>query len=184
MIRCFIAIDLSAELKEMISQAQDLLKKSGANVKWVKPSNIHLTLKFLGEIPEKKVEEVKEVLGTLSFEKTEVSVKSLGAFPNMKRPRVIWAGVEKGAEELKKISTVLEERLYTIGFKREKRSFKPHLTIGRVRKPGKIKELMDAVDFLKEFDAGVFIADEIIFMQSELKPGGAVYTPMAKYNMK
>ena len=183
MIRCFIAIDLPADLKEKLAEVQNLLKKTGANVKWVNSENIHLTIKFLGEIPGAKVREVRESLKELTFDKISVSVKNLGVFPNMRRLRVIWAGVDEGVEELKEFSSLVENQLHKIGFEREKRGFKPHLTIDRVRRPENLGKLKEALESVKEFEAGSFVADKFIFMQSELKPSGAVYTPIEVYKM-
>jgi len=184
MIRCFIAIELPVRLKEEIAGIQSKLKKTGANVSWVKPGNIHLTMKFLGEIPEEKVLEVRELLKDIEVEKVEISAKNVGAFPHLRRPRVIWIGIDKGLESLKIFSRELEEKLSAAGFEKEKRGFKPHLTIGRVRRQKNIPELVKVVNGVESFEAEPFTAEEFILMKSDLQPAGAIYTPLAKYMMK
>ena len=134
-MRTFIAIELSSEIKESLAQAQSHLKYAGADVKWVTPENIHLTLKFLGEIPEEKCENVKAALDeiaktTASF---ELSIKDIGAFPNIEFPRVIWIGLDKGAKESTELAAKVDEALSKLGFAKETRPFAAHLTIGRIR---------------------------------------------------
>ncbi|RKY88617.1 RNA 2',3'-cyclic phosphodiesterase [candidate division KSB1 bacterium] len=183
MIRCFIAIDLPGSLKKKIGEIQAKLKGSGADVKWVKPDNIHLTLKFLGEITPEKVEEVKASLDGISVKKMEISARNVGAFPSLKRPRVIWVGIEKGLEKLKDFSNIIEKEMQKIGFEKEKRSFKPHLTIGRVKSQRNIGNLVKEIGLIEEFETEPFIPEEFILMRSDLKPSGAEYTPIKKYRL-
>jgi len=134
-LRTFIAVELHCDIQKILKDIQDDLKRSGADVKWVQPDHIHLTLKFLREISEEKIEAVLkgmesslECFPTFSFR-----LNHLGAFPKTENPRIIWVGVDSGENELKRLAGVLEENLESLGFKKEERSFSPHLTIGRVR---------------------------------------------------
>ena len=136
-MRLFIAIELSQTMREEISQIQTHLKYAGADVKWVEKDNIHLTLKFLGEVSEEKAGEIKQILdqigkGTRNF---EISLEAIGAFPNIEHPRVIWVGLDKGAQESTALAAKVEEALLQIGFQKETRPFAAHFTIGRVRSP-------------------------------------------------
>ena len=116
-MRTFIAIELSGEIKNSLAQIESHLKYSGADVKWVSPDNIHLTLKFLGEISEEKCEKVKAALDEVAKTSApfEISIKDIGAFPKLEFPRVIWVGLEKGAKESAELSAKIDESLYRIG---------------------------------------------------------------------
>ena len=134
-VRTFIAIKLTPEIISNIGRVQEELKRTDAQVKWVEPDNIHLTLKFLGHVTPEELEKVKittkETLGP--FAPFEMGVASLGAFPKIKYPRVIWVGIDRGRGELKRIAFSIEENLSKIGFAKEKRTFSHHLTLGRVK---------------------------------------------------
>ncbi|MCX5680153.1 MAG: RNA 2',3'-cyclic phosphodiesterase, partial [Candidatus Omnitrophica bacterium] len=136
-MRAFIAIELSEEIKTVLHQVQSHLKYSGADVKWVEKENIHLTLKFLGEISEDKLKRIEEILDEIGklFKPFELTLKDVGAFPKIESPRVIWAGLDKGAKESTEIVRRLDKELSDIGFEPETRPFAAHLTIGRVRSP-------------------------------------------------
>jgi 2'-5' RNA ligase len=178
-MRIFIAIDFSEEIKESLAQAEAHLKYSGADVKWVEKDNIHLTLKFLGEVDEKKVEEIKAILdniasGTRPFETT---IKDLGAFPKIEYPRVVWGGIDKGAGELKIIAEKVDEALSKLGFEKETRSFAAHLTIGRVRSP-KNKEKLKEKMLSYKLSAVSCKINEIVLFKSTLTPKGSIYTKL------
>ena len=134
-MRTFIAIELSDEIKNTLAQIESHLKYSGADVKWVEKDSVHLTLKFLGEIDEKKCEKVKMALDETakSTRPFEISFKDIGAFPKVEYPRVIWVGLDKGAKESAELAGRVDEALSKIGFQKETRPFAAHLTIGRVR---------------------------------------------------
>lgn len=183
-MRTFIAIEISEEIKNTLSQIESHLKYSGADVKWVKPEIIHLTLKFLGEIDEKKATEVNAVLDEIakSVKAFEISLKDIGAFPKIEHPRVVWVGLDKGAAETAGIAVRIDEALSKIGFAKEERPFSPHLTIGRVRSPlnkDKLKEKM--VSAASKFDllaVAPHRVTSIILFQSTLTPQGSIYTKL------
>ncbi len=180
-MRTFIAVELTEELRVKIEELQNPLKKINANVAWVKPGNVHATLKFLGEVPEDKIEKVFEgtknaLEGIKSF---KLSLKNLGYFPNIKRPRVVWIGVEKGKEELSLMAVKIEEEMEKIGFPKENREFSPHLTIGRVKSPKNIERLTELIKDTS-FQSQEIEVKEVAVMRSELHPSGAIYTPLKK----
>lgn len=178
-MRTFIAIDLSGEDKEKLTHLQADLRKSDADVKWVNPENIHLTLKFLGEISEQQVNQVKEALDKITpgFKPFEMSLSGLGAFPKLDYPRVIWIGIEKGKKETEEIAKKIEDELSKLGFPKEERPFTAHLTIGRVRS-GKNKEaLKEKVLSAHSSELSQFVSC-ITLYQSKLTPNGPIYTPL------
>lgn len=183
MIRAFIAVEIDRSLKQKISELISKLKKSDTNIKWVNENQIHFTLKFLGNIEENKVQAISAVLKSITSHSKEfaLTLSGIGAFPDMKRPRVIWIGADKGAEELKSLSSKIEIELEKIGFKKEKREFKSHLTLGRVR------ENRDSDHFLKmqkwSLSLGETKINKLILFQSTLTPKGAIYTPLSEYPM-
>ena len=193
-MRAFIAIELSDEIRKILSQIQSHLKYSAADVKWIEKNNIHLTLKFLGDITEKKCENIKSVLdkiakNTKSFELSlkvskEVPGTFIGAFPNINYPRVIWVGLDKGVKESTEIMVRIDEELSKIGFEKESRPFAAHLTIGRVRSP-KNKEALK--EKMLSYDPQPIVhssqsASSIILFQSTLMPKGPIYTKLYEVN--
>ena len=179
-MRTFIAIELSNEIKETLAQIESHLKYSNADVKWVESGNIHLTLKFLGEIDEKKSEEVRAVLDSIAKTTApfELSIKNIGAFPEINYPRVIWVGLNKGVKESTELATKIDEALSKLGFAKESRPFTTHLTIGRVRSAKNkqtLKEKLITCDLqLKTFET----ITSVILFQSKLTPTGPIYTKL------
>ncbi|MGD9044068.1 MAG: RNA 2',3'-cyclic phosphodiesterase [Desulfobacterales bacterium] len=176
--RAFIAIDLPESVKSFLSEAQEALKLYGFGVKWVRPQNIHLTLKFLGNIATADTDKIAEAL-TLAARNCPVvslAAKGIGVFPNPRRPRVIWAGLKGQVEILENLQQTLDAHLSELGFARETRAFKSHLTLGRVK--GKIApaRMKAAIEKLKEFESESFEINQVTLFKSDLQPTGAVYT--------
>lgn len=184
-IRTFIAIEIPASIQQQIALLQNRLKSVGGGISWVKTNNIHLTLKFLGDVPANLMQQVIEATEKACGEikSFNLEIKGTGFFPDMKRPRVVWVGCEENSGSLQKIHQNLDLLLSNIGFKKESRRFSPHLTIGRVkdqRKIGDILNLMQQVPFKTE----QFVASEVIVMKSQLHPAGSIYTPLAKIKLE
>lgn len=180
-MRTFIAVELPERIKREIGGLQAPFKKTGTFVSWVKPKNIHVTLKFLGEVPEEKINEVfsatqKALEGKRKF---TMSLKGTGAFPNPRRPRVIWVGAGSGGEELSLLAAGIEQEMEKIGFPKEKRKYSAHFTIGRVKSPKNIEKLMELVSS-SDFQTEEIEVNEVVVMKSQLDPGGAIYTPLKK----
>jgi len=180
-MRTFIAVELPEKIKGEIERLQAPFKKTDTHVSWVKPKNIHVTLKFLGEVPEERIDEVfsatrKAVEGARKF---TMSLKGTGAFPNPRRPRVIWVGAGPGGEELSLLAAGIEQEMEEIGFPRENRKYSAHFTMGRVKSPKNIEKLMELVSS-SDFQTEEIEVNEVVVMKSQLHPGGAIYTPLKK----
>ncbi len=180
MIRSFIAIDLPQETREKLAAIQEQLKQSRAGVRWVKPASIHLTLKFLGDILPAQVDEIAAAVELLVRDEPPITLCAggLGGFPSPRKPRVIWVGLRGEVERLANIQAGLEKALESLGFTREGRGFRPHLTIGRVKDRHRLQPLIEAMSTLELPEFNSFDADEIILYKSDLRPTGAIYTKL------
>jgi 2'-5' RNA ligase len=180
MIRSFIAIDLPEDTRKTLSVVQEKLEQSRAAVRWVKPPAIHLTLKFLGNILPAQVDDIAAAIEQLVRDEPPLTlcVAGLGGFPSTRKPRVIWVGLRGEVERLANIQAGLEKVLEPLGFAREGRGFRPHLTIGRVKDRHRLQPLIEAMSTLKLPKFNCFDADEIILYKSELRPTGAIYTKL------
>lgn len=181
-IRAFIAISISSDIKQELAALIDKLKTSGADVKWVNPENIHLTLKFLGYISPEKIEEVKKVLDGIKskFTPFKITFSGVGAFPKLSYPRVIWVGMQNGKDDAKRIYELLEAGLEKTGFKKEERAFSAHLTIGRVRSGKNRQDLKSAIENLKFSPEKTQTVEHLTLFKSALTPKGPIYTPLHK----
>ncbi len=176
-IRAFIAIELPQNVKEFLEETASRLKKCGADVKWVRTSGIHLTLKFLGSVKTEIISTIENQLQPI-FEVQRsfpMVISSLGAFPALAKPRVIWAGLNDPEKMVTPLVSRLEDILEPLGFKREKRPFTPHLTLGRVRSNRNSRDLIQAVRQDSEISGPSFMADHAVLFESVLKPTGAEY---------
>jgi 2'-5' RNA ligase len=184
-IRSFICIVLPEELKAKIAELQSELKREPVSVSWAKPENVHLTLKFLGDVEETQLEQVKEAVSQTAqaHARFELVVHGCGVFPNERDPRVLWVGLKDETGALQPLVQEIEDRLGAIGFAREERPFRAHLTIGRVRSGRNARELarkLTATDFPRHR----FAVEQITLMRSDLKPTGAIYTPLHSAELK
>ncbi|MFA5085110.1 MAG: RNA 2',3'-cyclic phosphodiesterase [Candidatus Omnitrophota bacterium] len=177
-MRAFIAIELSEEIRKSLAQIEAHLKYSAADVKWVETGNIHLTLKFLGDIAEENCEKIIAILDDIgrSFKPFEISIKDIGAFPNIDYPRIIWVGLDKGAIESKALAEKIGEETLKIGFQKEQRPFAPHLTVGRVRSPKNKEALKQKILSCQLSAVSRQLIRSIILYKSILTPKGPIYT--------
>lgn len=182
-IRLFIAVELDQGIKEELKNIQEDLKKLVLDVKWVELKNIHLTLKFLGNVGLDDLEKVKLILKetTVQFKPFEINLSDLGVFPKVVLPRVIWVGINQGKNEVVNLTSVLERELEKIGFASENRKFSPHLTLGRVKSiknKDKLKNYLNSAkyNFQKRQDI-----TEIILFSSQLSSQGPTYAPLASF---
>ncbi|UCC94996.1 MAG: RNA 2',3'-cyclic phosphodiesterase [Candidatus Omnitrophota bacterium] len=181
-MRTFIAVDLPQHIKEKIAQIETSLKECQVHAKWVNPNNCHLTLKFLGEVTEEQVGDIKNAIDDVAAcqESVEVQLESFGFFPNQKRPRVFFVSINQEAI-LKNIARMLEERLESIGFSKEKR-FKSHITLARFKG---IKNIDCLKREMKEIPLGeVFTIDAITLFRSTLTSTGPLYAEIFKTTLK
>ena len=176
MIRAFIAIELDRAVLRRIVEATDELKQKISDIRWTPQDNCHLTLKFLGDVDERQIESTGHALNReLSlFPRFSINAKGLGVFPDAKKPRVLWVGVE--GKPLAALAERVENALAPLGFEQEKRSFTPHLTIGRWRQFKRAdKELADVLAKWQERDFTGCAVHEVVLFQSILSPRGAEY---------
>ena len=185
MIRSFLAIDLPETTRQTLGAVQEHLKQSTTGVRWLKPRSIHLTLKFLGNIHPAQVEDIALAVAEEIRDDPPITLGAagLGAFPSRRKPRVIWIGMEGEVQRLIRIQSRVENALEPLSFVREKRPFRPHLTIGRVKDRRRLQALIDAMAELKipEFDS--FDVTEIILYKSDLRPTGAIYTKLHRMSL-
>jgi 2'-5' RNA ligase len=178
-IRAFIAVDLEPQTIQQIADAIAQLRPRMPGIRWLPPTNFHLTLKFLGDIDEAKVAPIAAALESdlYPFSCFTINAKGLGVFPDLKRPRILWVGLVGG--ELNALASRVEKALVPFGFAAERRAFTPHLTVGRWRQfDGSPKELGDEIEKWQGHDFGRSKIDEVILFQSVLKQEGAVYRPL------
>jgi len=176
-IRSFIAVDLDdSSIKEKIVTAQSDLEQSGADLKLVEPEIMHLTLRFLGEIPEPTVQKVKTILDEVHFQSFEADFSGLGAFPNLNRINVIWIGIVRGHEELRSIFEQMEPKLRQIGLAPDNKGFSPHLTIARVKSGRNKAALGDTVSKMKDLRFGSMPVTCVRLKKSTLTPKGPIYS--------
>lgn len=175
-MRAFIALELAGEIKKELSRLEGELRNTGAGVKWVTPENIHLTLKFLGDIEEERTEGIKKSLDGISSEEKsfEVNLFKLGAFPALDNPRVVWVGIDKGCAEVEKIAKRIEEDLEKLGFPKEERPFSAHLTLGRIKSPKNKSVLTEKLLTLEVLPKSCTVKSINLF-KSTLTPEGPIY---------
>ncbi len=184
MIRVFIGIELDNDGKEQIASQVKRLQKEFPRLKWVQQENYHLTLKFLGDVEERKIEVLKKNLqkATIGLKPISITLHGLGAFPKVQNPRVLWIGVREGASSLKRLHRSMEEGLRELGFPKEEKSYHPHLTLARCRKsiPAGLTEgiLRFSMDEL------TFNADHITLFKSRLTPRGPLYTKLQSIGLE
>ena len=179
-IRTFICIEIPESIKSRIDRLQDALRQIEAQVSWTRPSNIHLTLKFLGGVAPARIEAIGKALELAAngIAPLEVEIGGVGCFPSARNPRVFWVGVSHVTDQLRQLYANIEDQLAREGFAREKRKFSPHLTIGRVRAPHNSNRVAEALT-ASDFESDRFIAKEVILMRSDLNPAGSIYTPQS-----
>ena len=178
-IRSFVAFDIESQLVvRRLSEVQGMLVNTGADLKLVKPQNIHVTMRFLGNISLPMVDLIHEEMKQILFTSFNIELKGLGAFPSLRYARVVWAGIRKGANELMNVFDQLEPRLRRLGFKPDPKKFSPHLTIARVRTGRYKAELIRCVEYLADYEFGVINADWLRLKKSVLTPKGPIYTTL------
>lgn len=176
-MRTFIAVELPDEVRKNIVELINELKDAGAAIKWVEEKNLHITLKFLGWVEDRKVDNVielasKAAAGTGSF---KAKFEGLETFPPGKAPRVVWIGVSEGSDKLVKMANALEDNFSQAGYRSEKREFSSHVTIGRVKEKKGVDKLKEKIESIKEAKFGEVLVDHINIMKSTLTPKGPIY---------
>jgi len=177
MIRSFIAFDIDNEfVTKRLSEVQKTLVNTGADLKIVLPQNIHVTMRFLGNILPNIIDSIYEEMEKVSFTPFEIELRGLGAFPTLRYARVVWVGIKEGAEELADIFNQLEPRLLGLGFKPDPKGFSPHLTIARVKSGRNKAELIRTIQEFEDYQFGIIKASCLRLKKSVLTPKGPIYS--------
>lgn len=176
-MRTFLAVRVPEHIRKVIYEFTRIEAKKELPIKWVAFENLHITLKFLGEIDEKKKVEMAPVISQIGQKHSpfQVQLEGLGCFPNPRNPRVLWVGVKEGETQLCDIAAELEKELAPFGFKEEKR-FHPHLTIGRIKKFCKVDDIL-----ANRMSTDAFGIDSVVLFKSTLKPNGPVYEELDRF---
>ena len=186
-LRTFIALPIDDALRRRLVAVQEELGGTGAEVKWVEPENLHVTLLFLGEVDALEVVEIcRSVRGVAGpTEPFALSVAGLGAFPNPRRPRTLWVGVEEGHDELVALHHALEEALLKLGaYRREERAYTPHVTLGRVTGDDFPPPLLGRLKRESDWQGGTLMVREVHVMSSELTPEGPRYNVVSREKLR
>jgi len=185
-IRSFLAFELPEDIKKIVTRVSGEIRESSLDVRWVRPERIHLTVVFMGDIQSEQIPSMGEVLSAVcsSYEHFRISLKPLGCFPNSRSPRVIWLGIDGDLERMSRFRDDLQHALSPFGIKEEERAFRPHLTLGRFKKPGKRQtELEQLLAKYGDVASPACALDELALFRSDLKPGGAVFTKMLSWRL-
>jgi RNA 2',3'-cyclic 3'-phosphodiesterase len=186
LIRSFLAIDLPTTIKERLAGQIRILSPGTSGIKWVDARQIHLTLKFFGSISTEGVEKINESTQKVTLKKKpfNLTLKGVGGFPHIRRPRIIWAGLNGDLEALQKLVEELEVSFEQIGIAREERSFHPHLTLGRNKTNQPNEKLFQRLSGWVEEESEPFGVEELILFKSDLKPFGPVYSKMCSFPLR
>ncbi|MBZ0159096.1 MAG: RNA 2',3'-cyclic phosphodiesterase [bacterium] len=182
-VRAFVAANLTPDLKAALAMVQDRLKATRVDVGWVRPDNLHLTLKFLGQVEESRIDAIRDAIAAAASGSGPIRLvfQGLGAFPRPREARVVWIGLSHGSEALAALQTRIEAALESLGFAREARPFTAHLTLGRVRGPARREQLARAITEAPAEALGEMVLDRIELMQSDLSAGGARYSILQSF---
>ncbi|HRY30210.1 MAG TPA: RNA 2',3'-cyclic phosphodiesterase [Elusimicrobiota bacterium] len=181
-MRLFVAIPPVSGSLGWVREVKDLLRPRLRGSRWVDEENVHVTLKFLGEVPVERLDQVESVLSGVarSFSEFPLELKGLGAFPSVKRPQIVWAGVGEGSSSVVSLAAAVEEALETAGFVREERTFHPHATLARIKEPVVRRESLWPPEWnTRRFS--VFTVRNFCLMESRLRPEGPVYQKGKNY---
>jgi 2'-5' RNA ligase len=184
-IRTFIAVRLPETVLAAIEEVREQLAAYGFNVRWVTTGNIHLTLKFLGEVLEDELDGIAAVLieAVHGFAPLQLAASGVGVFPDIKRARVIWVGITGQLSEFAALQRSIEDRLAMIGYPQEKRPFSGHLTLGRVKGSIAASRLTTAIGAFRDFTSETFEVDRVVLFKSDLRPTGALYTELRQVTL-
>jgi 2'-5' RNA ligase len=185
LMRLFVAVHLPEEIRARLATVQDRLRRAQADVSWVKPENLHITLKFLGETEPRRLDRIRSALadaaqGAAVF---AAEVTGVGTFGG-RNPRVVWVGVRDGATPLAALARAVEDALAEVGVAKERRGFTAHFTLGRVRSPRNLEALLAALRAEPVESFGTVCVDQFSLMESELNPSGSIYTVRDRFSLR
>lgn len=186
MLRVFVAVELEESVRKRAALLIEKLSVPELRVNWVREENLHLTLKFLGDLSAEQVPEICRAIEAAvgGMTGTTIDFRGLGAFPDWNRPRTLWVGVDEGQEFLQQIHAELEEVFHDFGFRRERRRFSAHLTLARVRQGGpQVALLQQKMQQFRDYQLGRSFVSELVVFSSELTPEGPIYTPLGRCDL-
>ncbi|KMP11257.1 hypothetical protein UZ36_05065 [Candidatus Nitromaritima sp. SCGC AAA799-C22] len=190
-LRLFLAIDIPSSAREAITTLQNRFKTLGFKASWVRPENIHLTLKFLSNTPSAQVPDIKQAVARAANLSTgfTATLSGIGVFPNFKKPRVLWVGMNDPQNHLQALRELIERQMELIGFPREKRNFNPHLTLARIKQSRSgnresFNRLKREIEAHPKFETEPFRADSVRLIQSQLTPEGSIYTVLEEFPLR
>jgi 2''-5'' RNA ligase len=179
LVRSFIAVDIDDPgVVRRIEEVQREVAQLGLDIKLVERENLHLTLRFLGEIPQSRINDVVKALAGVKMSKFQIKLSDVGVFPDLSRPRVLWIGVSQGAEQLVRLANVVREAVDKFAEHEEDREFTPHLTIGRIKSSRNVEKLREFVTRYRGVEFGVVTVDKIKLKKSVLTPRGPIYSDL------
>lgn len=181
--RTFIGIDIGDGIRASAVALQKELAKAGAQVKWAAPESLHVTLLFLGEVDDRELHPVCKAVAAVAAGEPAFALRvgGVGAFPNARRPKVVWGGVTDGADALQRLNAALEEEMLELGcYRTEERGYTPHLTLGRVKGDADSALLAGELPKRLNWDGGRFAVDEVLVFSSEMDATGPVYTVIGR----
>ena len=181
----FVAISLPDALKDRLAELLKELRGCGAKVRWVDPASLHLTLKFLGQVKPDELGSIDQALGRVASAAAPTwgELRGVGSFPHLRRPRVIWVGLEPVDDHLGRLQVGVEEELAPLGFALEKRRFHAHITVGRLKGQGGVRVLAEMVEAKEAEEYGRLEIGELTLYESRLSPRGARYTTLGTYRL-
>lgn len=180
-MRLFVALDLSQEIRDALQEPLAKLQPLGQTARWARPEGMHVTLKFIGHVDETKLGAIRAALATVrSDAPVEMRVRGMGFFPDERRPRVLWCGIEASAN-LAPLAAETERALEPLGIPREERAFAPHLTLARLKDSHGLNKLLQAAAELKSREFGSTRATQFHLFESLTKPSGAEYRKIESY---
>jgi RNA 2',3'-cyclic 3'-phosphodiesterase len=185
-MRIFIALDIPAEIRARITEYMDRARGYAPQARWARPEGLHVTLKFVGEVSDAKVQEIKDGLAVVKAQPFEVKFSGAGFFPTAKSPRVFWIGVEGGAA-LAQLARAVDNVTHQAGIAKEERAFSPHLTLARAAAGSGSTHQLRPLQYLLEKEAapqfGTMTAQEFWLYRSELARGGSKYTKLERFGI-
>jgi 2'-5' RNA ligase len=180
-LRTFIAVEIDSAVRSKAAELIKILQAARADVKWVEPHNLHLTLQFLGDVPEREIAQVCDAVqcGAGEVDPFPLEIHSTGAFPNLGKPRTLWLGAKTGSDQMADLHDHVALAMADLGYQDEDRRFQTHLTIGRVKSPKNVALLGPILRQHADFAAGTFTVRQTVVFSSRLERGGPVYEKLA-----
>ncbi len=184
-MRTFIAINLPQPIRDQIGEHLDSFRRVARGIGWIPPGNAHITIKFLGDVPQANLEDLSLAVQTAveGARRFEVKLGGFGAFPNFRKPRVFWIGITEGIDPLQDLAAAIDNELHRRGYEKEKRKFSAHITLGRIRKPGNYQALEQAAN-QTQYSSGAFPVPSVEIMKSVLTPQGAQYSVFESFALE